>query len=164
MKKYLTTLAALVLLLLGISSLTGSVMNAETHEPCPVNTVRDASGECSPTSDPTTPGAFDPFGKVCDESTADSSVCQDNKEAKANPFNPISGKDGVLFTAVRILSSLVGVISVIMILFGSIKYITAGGEANSVASAKRTIIYALVGVLVAALAQGLIIFIVNSLN
>lgn len=108
--------------------------------------------------------SFDPFKKVCDGSTTDSSVCKDNEDAKANPFNPISGKDGILFTAVRILSSLVGVISVIMILFGSIKYITAGGEANSVASAKRTIVYALVGVLVAALAQGLVIFIVNSLN
>jgi hypothetical protein len=106
--------------------------------------------------------AFDPFAKVCDGTTTDSSVCID----KDSTTNPISGNDGVLLTAAKILAKITGVASVIMVLFGSIKYVTAStrDKGESIASAKKTIIYALIGVIVAALGQGLIILVVSKLN
>lgn len=106
--------------------------------------------------------AFDPFGQVCDNTTTDSSVCTD-KDSTGNPF---SGNDGILLTAARIISFITGIASVLMVLFGSIKYITATtrDDGKAVASAKSTITYAFVGVIVSALAQGLIIFIINRLN
>jgi uncharacterized membrane protein len=56
-------------------------------------------------------------------------------------------------TIVTILSILVGVLAVIMIIYGGFKYVTSSGDANKVASAKSTLIYALVGLAIAALAQ-----------
>ncbi len=69
--------------------------------------------------------------------------------------------DGVIQVAVNILSAVVGVASVIMIIISGFKYITAGGDSNSIASAKNTIIYALVGLTIAALAQVIARFVLH---
>jgi hypothetical protein len=53
----------------------------------------------------------------------------------------------------------VGVIAVIMIIIGGLKYVTSGGDSSAVGSAKNTIIYALVGLVVVALAQALVKFV-----
>lgn len=58
---------------------------------------------------------------------------------------------------VRLFSIVVGVISVIFIIYGGFKYITSGGDSNNVSAAKNTLIYALIGLVIVALAQ----FIVN---
>lgn len=67
-------------------------------------------------------------------------------------------------TAVTILSILVGIASVIVIIISGFKYIVSAGEQNKVASAKSTLIYALVGLAVAALTQLLIHFVLYNTN
>jgi hypothetical protein len=62
---------------------------------------------------------------------------------------------------VNILSSAVGVAAVIMVLVGGFRYITSGGSSEKVTSAKNTILYALIGVAVAALAQVLVRFVLS---
>lgn len=119
-----------------------------------------ATAPVTPTPSPVAPSSFDPFAKVCDGTTADSSVCTD----KDSGANPISGTGSIFVTAAKILARITGIASVIMVLFGSIKYVTAGGDNNSITSAKQTIVYALMGIVVAALAQGMIILVVNKLN
>jgi hypothetical protein len=47
----------------------------------------------------------------------------------------------------------VGAISVIMIIYGGFRYITSGGDSGKVGSAKNTIIYAIIGLIVVVLAQ-----------
>jgi hypothetical protein len=54
---------------------------------------------------------------------------------------------------VNIFSVIVGVIAVIMIIFGGFKYITSGGDSGNVSSAKNTLIYAVVGLIIVALSQ-----------
>jgi hypothetical protein len=54
---------------------------------------------------------------------------------------------------INILSIIVGIAAVIMIILGGFKYITSAGDAGKVASGKNTLIYALVGLFIAALAQ-----------
>jgi ABC-type sugar transport system permease subunit len=63
--------------------------------------------------------------------------------------------------AINVLSSLVGVVAVVMLIVGGFRYITSGGDSNRVASAKNTIIYALIGVVIAALAQIIVNFVLN---
>lgn len=58
---------------------------------------------------------------------------------------------------INLLSWVVGVISVIMIIVGGFRYITSGGASEKVTGAKNTIIYAVIGLVIVALAQ----FIVN---
>lgn len=63
--------------------------------------------------------------------------------------------EGAVAAAVSILSLIIGIAAVIMLIVGGLKYITSSGDSASISSAKNTIIYALVGIVVAAFAQGL---------
>jgi cytochrome bd-type quinol oxidase subunit 2 len=64
-------------------------------------------------------------------------------------------------TIINIVSIVVGVVAVIMIVFGGLRYITSGGESSNVSSAKNTIIYAIVGLVVVALAQFIVRFVLD---
>lgn len=65
----------------------------------------------------------------------------------------------IVAAVVNILSMIVGIFAVIMIIISGFKYITSGGDSNKTASAKSTLVYALVGVAVVALAQFLVHFV-----
>ncbi len=65
---------------------------------------------------------------------------------------------------INIFSVIVGVIAVIMIIVGGLKYITSGGESSNVSGAKNTIIYAIVGLIVVALAQFIVRFVLTNTN
>ena len=60
---------------------------------------------------------------------------------------------------INIFSIVVGVVAVIMIIIGGLKYITSSGDSNNVTSAKNTILYAVVGLVVVALAQFIVKFV-----
>lgn len=62
---------------------------------------------------------------------------------------------------INILSLVIGAVSVIMIIFGGFKYITSGGESGKVTGAKNTIVYALIGLIVVALAQVIVRFVLT---
>lgn len=75
-----------------------------------------------------------------------------------------SGEDGVVDavqTVVNWLSWFVGIVSVIMIVVGGFKYITSGGASDKVTGAKNTIIYAIIGLVIVALAQFIVRFVVS---
>ena len=65
---------------------------------------------------------------------------------------------------INIFSAVVGVISVIMIIVGGFQYITSGGDTGKVGTAKTTIIYAIVGLIVVAFAQFLVQFVLNKVT
>jgi hypothetical protein len=64
----------------------------------------------------------------------------------------------ILTDIVNIFSVVVGIIAVIMIIVGGFRYITGGGSGD-VSGAKNTIIYALIGLVIVALAQVLVHFV-----
>jgi cytochrome bd-type quinol oxidase subunit 2 len=68
---------------------------------------------------------------------------------------------GIINLVINIFSLVVGVISVIMIIIGGLKYITSGGESGNVTTAKNTILYAIIGLVVVALAQFIVRFVLN---
>ncbi len=67
----------------------------------------------------------------------------------------------VIKTVINILSLLGGVIAVIMIIVGGLKYITSAGDSNGMSSARNTILYAVVGLIIIALAQVIVQFVLN---
>jgi hypothetical protein len=67
----------------------------------------------------------------------------------------------IVTTVINIFSIIVGIISVIMIIFGGFKYITSGGDSGNVSGAKNTILYAVIGLVVVALAQFIVQFVLN---
>lgn len=87
-------------------------------------------------------------------------VCNGVKAAGGNCTD--SGQVNKLIkTVIEILSMIVGIVAVIMIIVAGFKYITASGDAGSIASAKTTLIYAIVGLVVAALAQVIASFVLD---
>jgi len=69
--------------------------------------------------------------------------------------------DSVVTAVVNTLSVIVGITAVIMIIIGGFKYVTSTGDANNVSSAKNTILYAIVGLVVVALAQIIVRFVLH---
>lgn len=72
-----------------------------------------------------------------------------------------AGVQTVVNNIVNWLSWIVGVISVIMIIVGGFRYITSGGASDKVTSAKNTIIYAIIGLVIVALAQFIVKFVIG---
>ncbi len=101
---------------------------------------------------------FDPFADICDPSTADAAACSTNGKD-----DPLSGSDGLIMKAVMILSYATGAAAVIMVILGGLKFITANGDANSVSSARNTVLYALIGIVVFAASQLIVRFVISSL-
>ncbi len=65
---------------------------------------------------------------------------------------------------INLLSVIVGVVAVIMIIVGGLRYITSGGSDTSVTSAKNTILYAIIGLIIVALAQILVRFVLRQVT
>lgn len=65
---------------------------------------------------------------------------------------------------VNIFSIIVGAVAIIMIIYGGFRYITSGGDSNAVGGAKNTLIYAIIGLIIVALAQVIVHFVLNQTN
>ena len=63
---------------------------------------------------------------------------------------------------VNVLTYVVGAVSVVMIIIGGFKFMTSAGDAQKVASARNSIIYALVGLVIVVLAQVIVHFTINT--
>ncbi|MEK7561343.1 MAG: TrbC/VirB2 family protein [Patescibacteria group bacterium] len=72
--------------------------------------------------------------------------------------------NNIIHTIINLLSVVVGVVAVIMIIIGGLRYITSGGSDTSVTSAKNTILYAIIGLIIVALAQVLVRFVLSKVT
>lgn len=73
------------------------------------------------------------------------------------------GGDESIFTIVsNVLLFIIGAISVIMLIIGGIRYVVSAGDSNAVTGAKNTIMYAIIGIIVALLAYALVNFVLTS--
>lgn len=72
--------------------------------------------------------------------------------------------DGFAQNLTNLLLFILGIGAVIMIVIGGIKYATANGEASKIASAKNTILYSVVGLVVALLAWGIVRFVIEQFS
>lgn len=81
----------------------------------------------------------------------------------ANKDTSGGGTDLTDFIAkvLNILSVVVGVVAVIMVIVGGFRYTTSGGKEEGVKSAKNSILYALIGLVIVALAQVIVRFVLN---
>jgi hypothetical protein len=73
-----------------------------------------------------------------------------------------TGLSDLIKKIINIFSVIVGVIAVVMIIVGGLKYITSGGDSSNVSGAKNTIIYAIVGLIIVALAQFIVHFVLSN--
>jgi hypothetical protein len=109
-----------------------------------------------------------PAGLALGTTAAASPSCPDETTARGQVLKGIGqtgsecddrGVENAIKTVVNILSIIVGVVAVIVVIYSGLKYITSGGDSGKIGNAKNTLIYALVGLIVAALAQVLVHFV-----
>lgn len=103
----------------------------------------------------TVSAAWNPFERAC-QGARNSSVC-----SNSGADDPIAGPNGAIVNVTSILAVIAGAVSVIFLVWGGFKYITSGGDSSNVASAKNTIIAAIVGLVLALLARPIILFVVG---
>ena len=75
----------------------------------------------------------------------------------------IDGDKGLIKTVVNVLLWAVGILSVIMIIFSGLRYITSAGDASKTKSAQSTLIYSVVGLIVAIMAYAIVNMVTNRL-
>lgn len=97
--------------------------------------------------------ALDPLGTPCAANAANS-IC------KARNNDSIMK---ILKNVINILLTVVGIIAVIMIIVGGIKYTTSAGDSSGITSARNTILYAVVGLVVAIMAFAIVNFVLGKL-
>ena len=71
----------------------------------------------------------------------------------------VMGDDGLIKKVVNLLLWAIGIISVIMIIIGGIRYATSNGDSNQVTAAKNTIMYAVIGLVIAIFAYAIVNFV-----
>lgn len=89
-------------------------------------------------------------------------VCKEQRASDGK--NPIFGPEGVLTRAIQFLSVIVAIASVIVIIVAGLKYVTSGSNPQDVGKAREMILYAVVGLVIAGLAQALVRFFLNTLQ
>jgi len=91
--------------------------------------------------------------QVCKSSSTASGDNQGNCNSSTNS-NQVSNSVAKIGRAVvNVFSAIIGAIAVIMLIYGGFRYITSGGATEKVGDAKKTIIFAIIGLIVVALAQ-----------
>ena len=102
-----------------------------------------------------------------------SALFEGSKDDACNAINATSSKpakdpcgssstkkvNGLITDVINILSVVIGVAAVIMIMIAGFKYITSQGDSAGISSAKNTLLYAVIGIIVVASAQLIVRFV-----
>ena len=74
------------------------------------------------------------------------------------------GKTGVFTQITNTVLFAVGIISVVMLIYGGIRYVLSGGDSKKVTDAKNTILYAIIGLIISILAYAIVNFVINAVT
>ena len=74
------------------------------------------------------------------------------------------GVDGVFTRITNTVLYVVGAISVLMLSWGGLRYIISGGDSKKITDAKNTILYALLGLIIAFFAYAIVNFVLNAIS
>ena len=87
-------------------------------------------------------------------------------QCSSNPTSEVCKAQGdslgpMIKTVINILLYVLGAIAVVMIVIGGIRYTTSNGEASGIKSAKDTILYSVIGLVVAIMSYTIVNFVVS---
>lgn len=98
------------------------------------------------------------YAQGADGGLAGGATSAKGEDQQENLFGP----DGLFQTITNVLLFVIGAVSVIMLIIGGIRYVVSGGDSSAVTSAKNTILYAVIGIVVAILAYAMVNFVITS--
>jgi hypothetical protein len=73
--------------------------------------------------------------------------------------NDLAGKIKII---VNILLYILGAVAVLMIVIGGLRYTTSNGESSAISGAKNTILYSVIGLVIAIMAYAIVNFVVSN--
>lgn len=77
--------------------------------------------------------------------------------------NDLFGDAGIFKQVTNTILYIVGIIAVVMLIIGGIKYVVSGGDSKKVTDAKNTVLYAIIGLVIAFLAFAIVNFVISAL-
>ena len=98
---------------------------------------------------------------------AQSQGTQTGSIAPLNPIDNLPGDTDLASLLTKIINyflGLVGLIAVLMLIIGGIRYVTSGGNEQTVEKAKSTILYAIIGIVIVVLSYAIVFTITNALD
>lgn len=102
------------------------------------------------------------YSRVADINQSTDAACEGIKLAGGSCRGGGSGINNVLETLLNVLSAVVGLVAVVMIIISGFKFTTSGGDSQKVASAKSALIYAIIGLIIVALSQVIVQFVIGN--
>lgn len=100
----------------------------------------------------TASAAIDPLAEACKGSSS-SPICKERAEKK--------GIGDIITRVVNIMLFILGSIAVIMIIFSGFRFVTSAGDPAVTKSARNTILFAVVGLVVAIFAYAIVNFVIT---
>lgn len=112
-----------------------------------------------------TTGASASIVLAAGKAMATTSVEQGAAAARADGMPAeLIGDTGVFTRLTNTILMGVGLISVIMLIFGGLRYITSGGDSKKVTDAKNTILYAIIGLIICVLSYAIVNFVLTTIG
>lgn len=111
---------------------------------------------------PAAASAADPFQELCAK-TPQAEACQGRSEQQSLQSNAIYGPNGIITRVTKLMSMAVGIAAVIVITIGGLQYVLSTGDPSKTAKAKNMILFAVVGIVIAVMAQSIVVFVLNKL-
>lgn len=96
-------------------------------------------------------------GNTSDPNVSGSATCSPQSSSTSDPMS-------VAKTVVNTLLLILGMVAVIMIIVGGFRYVTSSGDKSALVSAKNTILYSVVGLVIALLAYAIVNFVINQVK
>ena len=103
--------------------------------------------------------AFNPYGGVSCNGASNSTVCA---QASQPTGNPLFGHGSLLGKATVFIAFIGGIAAIIILIIGGIRYASSAGSPEKANGAKRTIAYALIGLVIIALAEFIVNFVISN--
>lgn len=106
-------------------------------------------------------GMANPHMVLADDEANRQQICSGANLSGGTTCESTSSISKIVGVIINILSWIVGLISIIMIIIGGFKFVTSGGAPDKAKSARSTIVYALIGLVVVVLAQTIIKYVIS---
>lgn len=105
--------------------------------------------------------AAEVYSEVCNTGarTNGSTLCQN----KGNNENPLTGPNGILVKGIQLIDLVIAIVAVVVIILAGMQFIISSGDANKVSNARNAILYAVIGLVVAVVAQTIVVFVLKKI-
>jgi Type IV secretion system pilin len=97
----------------------------------------------------------------CGSNLASTDVCKDVTSQAASNSSPILS---TLKTVMELISYIIGITAIIVLIVAGLQFMIGGSDPQAVANARNTLIYALVGIVIAVLAQSIVVFVLKNVG